>query len=123
MKRVSSYPLILSLLLMATQLSGCNLSEEADDASTESRVERAVEEARLLGDLRLFATTGRRATLPGIAQEEVEQAKALCGVQYMAGTGDLISTTEQREKRKQLIDFMTAYNRVIFEICKKKQAD
>lgn len=126
MNRVSDYLLItLTILFMSTVLSGCNHTDGSDSNidPTESKVTAAVKEAQLLGDLRLYATTGRRATLPGISQEESEQAKTLCGLQYMAGTGDVISTTEQREKRKDLIDFMTAYNRVIFDMCKKKLAD
>ncbi|ABV35644.1 conserved hypothetical protein [Shewanella sediminis HAW-EB3] len=124
MNRVSDHLLIvLAILFMTTQLSGCNHTEDSNIDPTEAQVAQSVKEAQLLGDLRLYATTGRRATLPGISQEESEQAKTVCGVQYMTGTGDAISTTEQREKRKQLIDFMTSYNRVIFEMCKKKLAD
>jgi len=123
MNRVSDYLLIaLTILFMSTMLSGCNHTDGSDSNidPTEAKVAQALKEAQLLGDLRLYATTGRRATLPGIAQDESEQAKTLCGVQYMTGTGDVISTPEQREKRKHLIDFMTSYNRVIFEMCKKR---
>jgi len=114
--------MVIGSLFMLTQLSGCMFTEESDSNTDpiEAQVAQAVKEAQLLGDLRLYATTGRRATLPGISQDDTEQAKLLCGVQYMAGTGDAISTTEQREKRKHLIDFMTSYNQVIFEACKQK---
>ncbi|RTR40931.1 hypothetical protein EKG38_03195 [Shewanella canadensis] len=112
---------IASLFILAL-LSGCNHTEDSDPNidPVEAQVAQAVKDAQVLGDLRLYATTGRRATLPGISQDDSEHAKTLCGVQYMAGTGDAISTTEQREKRKQLIHFMTSYNQVIFEACKKK---
>lgn len=111
----------IGALFMLTLLSGCKHTEESSNADPiEAQVAQAVKEAQLLGDLRLYATTGRRATLPGISQDDTEQAKKMCGVQYMTGTGDAISTTEQREKRKHLIKFMTSYNQVIFEACKQK---
>lgn len=114
--------LVIMSLFMMTLLSGCKHTEDTSSNTDpiEAQVALAVKDAEVLGDLRLYATTGRRATLPGISQDDSEHAKTLCGVQYMAGTGDAISTTEQREKRKQLIHFMTSYNQVIFEMCKKR---
>jgi len=126
MNKISDCLLIpLTLLFMMASLSGCNHTEDSypNTDPIETQVAQAVDEARLMGDFRLYATTGRRATLPGISQDDSEQAKSRCGVQYMSGTGDAISTTEQREKRKSLIHFMTSYNRVIFGMCTKRLAD
>jgi hypothetical protein len=124
MKRMYHGLLIsLTLLLIMAQLSGCKYAEDPVPSSEtiEAQIAQAIEDAQLQGDLRLYATTGRRATLPGITQDDSEYAKSLCGVQYMTGTGDAFSTAEQREKRKQLIHFMTSYNQVIFEFCKMKR--
>jgi hypothetical protein len=124
MKRVNFGLLMpLTLLFIMAQLSGCKHTEDPvpNSEPIEVQIAQAVKDAQLLGDLRLYATTGRRATLPGITQDDSEYAKTLCGVQYMPGTGDAISTKEQRDKRKHLIHFMTSYNQVIFEICKMKR--
>ncbi|MPY26216.1 hypothetical protein FM037_17150 [Shewanella psychropiezotolerans] len=110
--------MVISLMAMI-QLCGCENQSQLEMDPVQIKVAEAVKEAELLGDYRLYATTGRRMTLPGISMNDNQQAKALCGVQYMIETGDVISTEEQRDKRKYLIDFMTSYNQVIFEKCKK----
>ncbi|AQS36668.1 hypothetical protein Sps_01502 [Shewanella psychrophila] len=119
MRKLKSMLIMVISLVSIILLIGCENRSQLEVEPEQISVAEAIQEAEVLGDYRIYGTSGRRITLPGIAASDNEQAQALCGVQYMTGTGDVISSPEQRLKREQLLDFMTSYNQAIFEVCKK----
>ncbi len=105
------------------------------------KVYTAVELAVAEQDLRLLATSGRRTTFPGIDQQGYDFVNKHCGKKFMVGTGDVLSLDspeesdspdksvkslsieDQREQRKQQVQFMSAYNVRMFVLCQKDAAN
>ena len=84
---------------------------------TSSQVMQALALAKQNKDYRLWVTTSRSATVPGIKPSEFNLAIELCGKQYMPKTGDVIRTEQEREERKKAIAYMQQYNEKMWTIC------
>jgi len=87
-----------------------------------SPVDTEVHQARKNNDFRLYGTSGRNITVPGVNSEERSYAIELCGIKFMEGTGDVIKTPEQRQKRKEKVAYMKSYNQRIYVLCKQHKA-
>lgn len=75
------------------------------------------------GDHRLYATSGRSITFPGINAVYFDEVQNKCGKKYMSGTGDVISgnassISEKRLQRKLLLDYMSTYNQQMLAVCR-----
>jgi len=81
----------------------------------------AVQEAIAKSDYRLYATTGRSTTFPGINSVYFKEVSTLCGKKFMSGTGDVIRSPEQRVERKKLLDYMGTFNQQMIIICRKQK--
>ena len=96
-------------------------SESTESEKLSAKVSQAIEQAKKSNDTRLYATSGRRITLPGISAQQQQDMIALCGKKHMDGTGDTLKNIEQRQQRKALILFMTSYNKAMSKICLDKR--
>ncbi len=81
----------------------------------------AVKNAIAKGDYRLYATTGRSTTFPGINAIYFKEVSTLCGKKFMSGTGDVIRSPEQRVERKKRLDYMGTFNQQMIIICRKQK--
>jgi len=88
---------------------GCGQTKPQPDTAN-SRVDIAIKQALLQKDYRLLVTSSRRVYAPGISTSEQSALLAKCGSKFMAGTGDVIKTEQERNKRKEQIAFMKDYN-------------
>jgi len=101
MKRIL---LIISILF----LSACNAQEQASKDAQLS-IEK--------GDFRLFQVPGRGTVLPGVATKQRTNAAKLCGVKIIEGISDVIQKDEDIEKRKQLTQYASQYNALVYTEC------
>jgi len=72
-------------------------------------------------DYRLLVTATRGINVPGLEQSDVKLATALCGKKYMAKTGDVIKTEQDRIERKKTIAYMRQYNEKMWLLCQQKK--
>ena len=96
-------------------------SDPTESEKMSAKVSQAIEQAKKSDDTRLYATSGRRITLPGISAQQQQDMIARCGKKHMDGTGDTLKNIEQRQQRKALILFMTSYNKAMSKICLDKR--
>ncbi|NQY35654.1 MAG: hypothetical protein HRT37_11905 [Alteromonadaceae bacterium] len=119
MRFISVFNLLVSVLL----ISGCTVKDYNDenklDLSGKDRLEIAIKQAKLQYDYRLFALKGRRTTLPGIENSQMENAKLACGIKYLKGTGDVLKNDKDREKRRLNFQFAEVFNQIIYPLCLK----
>ncbi len=110
--------LTFSTILLFTAL-GCSHAQKQNgvvvDTSQESTValeQTATEVTQALAfaeqkkDYRLWVTTSRSVTVPGLKPSEFKVAIELCGKQYMPKTGDVIRSEQERTERKKAIAYM-----------------
>jgi len=103
-------------------VSGCSHSQEHKVNSVSlSNLAIEIESAIANKDFRLYATSGRRVTIPSTSSAEFTEVKSACGLKYLANTGDVIKSEEQRSLRKVNIDYMIAYNKKMLLICRKNR--
>ena len=105
------------LVGMSLSIAGCASDDHPPKAKPITAAQSAIEEARANADYRLYAFKGRRMTIPGLSNEQMVQAKNICGTKLMEGTGDVLKTKQDREKRKLKYKFASEYNQLMFEIC------
>ena len=124
----------LPLLFVVLSASGCtiNTSINTDNSSdNESKkimlddsfsleLEQALTLAKDNQDYRLFVTSGRSMSIPGVKSENYQEMIERCGKKYNPSTGDVITSDEQRLERKKAINFMRKYNEQIIIFCGEK---
>ncbi len=93
--------------------------DEQHETKSANKVDQAIELAIANQDFRLYVTSGRRVTFPGINNDELDHVKDRCGVKYLSNTGDVITSEQQRAERKSTIDFMARYNKKMLLLCDK----
>lgn len=112
----------MSVFFMTITMSlGCsNAQDEPNNITRSGGVNQSVNAAVANKDYRLYATSGRRITFPGIKNSEYVVVEESCGKKYYPKTGDVISSEAEREQRKKTIDYMTSYNQKMFKVCSKR---
>lgn len=108
---------MIRLCVVAAMLflvSGCNNTAEVEMSP---KVKVAIEQALKDKDYRLYVTSGRRVTIPGIENPDVDKLKNSCGFRYMDGVSDVLRHPEEMEKRKESLTFMAEYNRLVLKYC------
>jgi hypothetical protein len=123
---------IFPLLVLGVLLTGCQETDQIDPASLSPREREAVStlswlqdadavrdvaQARAAGDTRLYELASRSPTLPGIAAEEAETAKASCGTRSLPGSTDMVQGEVHLKLLQQARDYAAAYNRLMVEDC------
>jgi len=110
----------LSLILLLVLLFGCHYPKSStSQKQATSEVELELGQAVANKDFRLYVTSGRRFTLPGVIKSEKESLISQCGRKFMFGTGDVFKSKQQRTERKQKIAYMTQYNQLMIKYCQK----
>lgn len=71
-------------------------------------------------DYRLYATSGRRTTFPGIDSSDIDFVQLHCGKKYMANTGDVIVSQVQQLLREKNVEYMKNYNVQMLRICRER---
>lgn len=124
----------LPLLFVVLSASGCTVntsSNAANSSDNESKkimlddsfsleLEQALTLAKDNQDYRLFVTSGRSMSIPGVKSENYQEIIERCGKKYNPSTGDVITSEEQRLERKKAINFMRKYNEQIIIFCGEK---
>lgn len=126
--------IILTLLLL---LSACNEQNERKTAAVnpvnksksstmkespftieiQARLKKALAQAKKDKDTRLFATKGRSVVIVGIAPENFVQAKQLCGIKFLSGSGDVLKNAQDKATRRANYQFALRYNQQIMSGC------
>ena len=90
--------------------------EQATSNALREGVALAVQE----NDYRLFVTSGRSKSIPGVSASDYQRVIELCGEKYMPATGDVLTSEKQRLARKQAVDYMKGYNKEMLTLCQNK---
>ena len=98
------------LVTITLLLSSCTFAQQAN-----SDAEEAIRD----NDFRLYKLSVRGNVFPGIAVSERATAAALCGSQILKGTGDVIRDNEEKQKRQELTDYASEYNRIVYAACRQ----
>lgn len=96
------------------------LNKPTIENSDSTKLSEAITRAKQNNDYRLLVTSGRSINVPGIKASEYQTVLELCGKKYSSAAGDVITSEEQREERKKLVDFMRQYNEQMLVICQEK---
>ncbi|WP_448548892.1 hypothetical protein [Thalassotalea fusca] len=112
----------IAALVSVILITACQPSSPSQTTAVVSPVDTEVFQARKNNDFRVYGTSGRNITIPGISSEDRSFAVEQCGIKFMKGTGDVIKTPEQRQERKEKVAYMKSYNQRIFVLCKQKKA-
>ncbi|NQY65422.1 MAG: hypothetical protein HRT38_17230 [Alteromonadaceae bacterium] len=116
---------LASVLASVVLIFGCNEKEGNDvketGVSEDARLENALKQAKLQQDYRLFALKGRRVTLPGIENKQMENAKLACGIKYLKNTGDVLENEQDRERRRLDFQFAEEFNQIVYPLCLKEK--
>ncbi|MGL1959032.1 MAG: hypothetical protein OCD00_17165 [Colwellia sp.] len=138
----------LVLVVMSLLIMGCNASgnkknalssqhETQDETKKEKKLEAQSQmpnstrealatellQATTNKDYRLYVTSGRSITVPGIKPTEFKEAIARCGKKYRAGTGDVISNEAQRNARTKQLSYMRLYNQSMWLLCDESSTE
>ena len=120
----------ITLMLAITLCLSCSNNTSLSSNDSEKKMMResevnieAVNEAITLAinkkDYRLLVTSTRGINIPGVESEKYQAMIKLCGIKYQDMTGDVITSEEQRMKRKNLMSYMRQYNKKILMICQE----
>ncbi len=112
-----SWLLLLFLLLVACHHPSSSYTEN----NTKSAVELELEQATANKDFRLYATSGRRLTVPGVTENDKASLISQCGRKFMSGTGDVLKSEQARTERKFKIVYMTTYNLKMTMVCRSNK--
>ncbi|MCF2857607.1 hypothetical protein L1286_09005 [Pseudoalteromonas sp. SMS1] len=115
---------ILACLWGVVGCTGQSLSQGPEQTSTVTKsdvlnIDVEVEKALENRDYRLFLTQGRRPVSPGLEHIPIEKLKAHCGTKFLAGTGDVLKSAEEKKARVEKYNFAKAYNRKMYALCQK----
>jgi len=91
-----------------------------EDVKPKSAIDEEVEKALSQSDYRLYATSGRRIVYPGIVSEKFNKVMEQCGRKFMADTGDVIRSEQQKMDRKQKLAYMALFNKRMIVNCFNK---
>lgn len=120
---------VLSFTILFSAL-GCSHTQEQEQVVIDNtkvseqvskEVMQALNSAKQEKDYRLWVTTSRSITVPGLNPSDFSVAIELCGKQYMPKTGDVIRSEQARVERKKAITFMQQYNERMWVICTKNK--
>jgi hypothetical protein len=112
------HKLMPALTLLVAACSSNNPANDPDSNPTlDTRISTEVALAITKHDYRLIAFTGRRITIPGLSPENMKSAQNICGTKFMADTGDVIRSEQERMARKYKYEFAAGYNRQIYRLC------
>lgn len=100
---------LISLVLMTGCQNQSQLTESAD-ADANINLQQDITEAIAKKDFRLLSTSTRLPQFPGLDHSLYQEHKALCGANYIAGTGDLKRRSDDPSIREQLMRYMKQYN-------------
>ena len=98
------------------------LNQADSDPLSIEKLHEAIALAKQNKDYRLLATSGRSVSIPGVDGSNFRTLIELCGKNYSAGAGDVITSQEQRLARKKLVDYMRQYNEQMLVICQNEHA-
>jgi len=120
------YMAILFFLSTTTSCSTAFSQSEQDNSAAKkepapSVLSQALAVAAQGQDYRLLITATRGINVPGLEQSDVKSAIALCGKKYMAKTGDVINTEQDRIDREKVIAYMRQYNEKMWLLCQGKK--
>ncbi len=123
------------LALLVIGITGCgsyfsnntaNTAETSPQLSISNDQDKAVNKAIALAvkakDYRFIVTSGRGLNAPGIDTRTNKALIDVCGKKYSAVAGDVITSEEQRVKRKREINFMGRYNQKMLVLCRENVA-
>ena len=109
---------LAGLVLSACQPGGPDSAPASEAVQTPERVAEALAKARDAGDYRLWITGGRRQVMPGVDPALFDEARALCGIKVLDGSGDVMGDQAQRQRRREAIDFASDYNARMLAHCR-----
>ena len=104
--------IILSLISLVF-IAGCQHQPQltdSRDADANINLQQDITEAIAKKDFRLLSTSTRLPQFPGLDHSFYQEHKALCGANYISGTGDLKRRTDDPRIREQLMRYMKQYN-------------
>jgi len=96
------------------------LSQAVIEKSDSTKLSEAIALSKQNKDYRLLVTSGRSISVPGVKVSDYQVMIELCGKKYAPGAGDVITSQEQRAKRKKLINYMREYNKQMLVICQNQ---
>ena len=111
---------VASLALVACQPDGSQPAPGNQAIDGPDKLAVALAEARDAGDYRLWITGGRRQVMPGIDPALFAEAKALCGIKLIEGSGDVMGDKAQRQQRQAAIAFASDYNARMLILCREQ---
>lgn len=109
---------LAGLVLTACQPGGPDSAPAPEADQAPDRVAEAIAKARNAGDYRLWITGGRRQVMPGVDQAIFDEARKLCGIKVLDGSGDVMGDQAQRQRRREAIDFASDYNARMLAHCR-----
>ncbi|MCJ8320543.1 MAG: hypothetical protein MJK12_12970 [Colwellia sp.] len=110
----------IQMFFIVTSLGCSNAQEEPNEFTPLGIVEQDAKSAVNKKDFRLYATSGRRITFPGIDNNEYIFVEEVCGKKYFPQTGDVINSEQQRKQRKMNINYMEVYNKKMLVVCRNQ---
>ncbi len=127
MKTSNFAMLLTNIILLVAVLSACNNEPTRSKATVQeepvalklNRVEQAVSDAKSNKDYRLYGLAGRRIILPGLENKNVKDIKKRCGIRILSGSGDVLKSKQDREKRRLNYQFAVKVNEQIYALCLK----
>ncbi len=127
MKTSNFAMLLTNIILLVAVLSACNNESTRSKATVQeepvalklNRVEQAVSDAKSNKDYRLYGLAGRRIILPGLENKNVKDIKKRCGIRILSGSGDVLKSKQDREKRRLNYQFAVKVNEQIYALCLK----
>ena len=91
--------------------------DKDEEGNAKSKSLPSVEEALKSNDLRLWMTSSRAPSAPGIDPAKANALIARCGKKYLPNSGDVLTSDTQLSKRQSLIEYATQYNQKVAEHC------
>lgn len=120
MKKLLSLTLLTVLILTAC---GSDVSQGSQSVQmvSSAKVTQAVNEAKENKDHRLMYTLGRNPVIPGFESNNFTELKKQCGIKPIHGTGDVIKSESDKQKRRIKYQFAKEYNSNIYKACQKAE--
>jgi len=89
----------------------------AEESTIKKQLNVELDKAKAANDFRLYAAKGRRIIIPGLVETQFSKAKKYCGIQYIAGMGDVIRKAEDKEKYRIKYMYASEYNKAMYVYC------
>jgi hypothetical protein len=104
-----------SLLILSA--CGSDINQNVHNTGLSSDVTLAINAAKKNKDHRLMYTLGRNPVIPGFETEDFTNLKKLCGVKAQSGTGDVLKSASDKQKRRIKYQFSKQYNIKMYDLC------